>query len=283
MLILHSSRRFSQAGHSVRMLRANRTLLVLAASLFLIASPLVAEDFQKLEPRGYVNDFAGTLDAATVAQLTAICTEVDQKAQAQIAIVTVKTLDGLAAQDFATRLFERWKVGYKGTNRGVMILLAVSDHQYWFEVGYGLEPILPDGKVGGFGREMVPLLRQGDTSGAVLLATQRVAEVIALDKGVHLDSIVSAPSGSAASEPSADDSTSQFPAALLFIVFILAMRFLFFFFSWRKRLRRGVWYGGGFGGFGGGGFGGGSFGGGGGGFGGFGGGCSGGGGAGGSW
>jgi uncharacterized protein len=259
--------------------------LALAASLFLTASPLVGEDFRKLEPRGYVNDFAGALDADSVAQLTAICTEVDQKAQAQIAIVTVKTLDGLVAQDFATRLFERWKVGYKGTNRGVMILLAVSDHQYWFEVGYGLEPILPDGKVGGFGREMVPLLRQGHPNGAVLLATQRVAEVIAQDKGVRLDSIASAPSRAAPAEPSADESPSQFPALVTFIVVILFLRFILFLFSSGRGMRRGGWYSGGFGGggFGGGGFGGGSFGGGGGGFGGFGGGSSGGGGAGGSW
>jgi uncharacterized protein len=56
-------------------------------------------------------------------------------------------------------------------------------------VGYGLEPILPDGKVGGFGREAVPLLRQSDYDGAVLLMTQRVASVIAADKGVTLTSL----------------------------------------------------------------------------------------------
>src|SRR6202162_4979525 len=161
MLTPYSSRQSSRSSCNARRQRSIQTFLVLAAWLFLIASSLRADNLQKLEPRGYVNDFAGALDATTVAQLTVICTEVDQKAQAQIAIVTVKTLDGPVAQAFATRLYARWKVGYKGTNRGVMILLAVSDHQYWFEVGYGLEPILPDGKGGGFGREMVALLRQG--------------------------------------------------------------------------------------------------------------------------
>ncbi len=70
-----------------------------------------------------------------------------------------------------------------------MILVAPNDRKYWTEVGYGLEAILPDGKVGGFGREAVPFLRQNDYSGAVLLITQRVASVIAEDQKVTLDTI----------------------------------------------------------------------------------------------
>jgi hypothetical protein len=99
--------------------------------------------------------------------LTQLSTEVDQKAKAQIAVVTIKTLEGDTVEDFANHLFKKWGVGAKGTDRGVMVLLATDDHKYWTEVGYGLEPILPDGKVGGFGRDMVPLLRQGDYNGAV--------------------------------------------------------------------------------------------------------------------
>ena len=68
----------------------------------------------------------------------------------------------------------------------MLILLAVQDHKYRIEVGYGLEPILTDGKVGGFGREAVPLLRQNDYNGAVSLMTSRVADVIAQDAGIEL-------------------------------------------------------------------------------------------------
>ena len=69
----------------------------------------------------------------------------------------------------------------------MLILLATDDHKYWTTVGYGLESILPDGKVGGFGREMVPVLRSGNYAGAVTLMTARVASVIAEDAGVTLD------------------------------------------------------------------------------------------------
>ena len=61
-------------------------------------------------------------------------------------------------------------MGRKGSDRGVLVLLAVDDHKYRIEVGYGLEGILPDGKVGDIGREMVPDLRAGDYDGAVTLA-----------------------------------------------------------------------------------------------------------------
>jgi uncharacterized protein len=148
-----------------------------------------AEQWKRLNPQGYVNDFAGVLDAATVEKLTAVSTEVDQKAKAQIAVVTIKTLEDDPVEEFANHLFQKWGVGYKGTDRGVMVLLATDDHKYWTEVGYGLEPILPDGKVGGFGRSMIPLLRQGDYNGAVLQMVSQIAEVIARDSHVSLDSL----------------------------------------------------------------------------------------------
>ena len=60
---------------------------------------------------------------------------------------------------------------------------AIQDRHARIEVGYGLEPILPDGKVGGFQREAIPLMRSGDYSQALLLVTTRVADVIAADAG----------------------------------------------------------------------------------------------------
>ena len=156
--------------------------IVLAAAVWVTAEPIAS-----LRPTNYVNDFAGVLDASTQAQLNALCQQVDQKAQAQIAVVTVKSVDGQDVVSYAVALYQKWGIGAKGKDRGVLILLATQDHKYWTAVGYGLEPILPDGKVGGFGREMVPLLRSGDYAGAVTLMTARVASVIAQDAGVTLD------------------------------------------------------------------------------------------------
>jgi uncharacterized protein len=245
---------------------------------FISIAPAHAEQWQKLNFHGYVNDFAGVLNATTVERLTQVCTEVDQKAKAQIAVVTVKTLEGDQVEDFANHLFKNWGVGAKGTDRGVMLLIATGDHKVRTEVGYGLEPILPDGKVGAFEDGMVPLLRQGDYNGAVLLMVFKVTQVIALDSHVSIDSFSGfhPPASAPGAKTELTGGEIIFLLIILLIVAPILLKFL------------GPWFfislllgGGGRGdGWGGGGFGGG---GGGVGFGGFGGGSSGGGGASRSW
>ncbi len=161
-----------------------------SAALFLVvvffASALHAETIADLHPTGYVNDFAGVLSPATRSRLEALCAAVDQQAHAQIAIVTVHTTGDDPIDDFAVRLEEQWKVGPKGSDRGLLLILATDDHHYRFEVGYGLESILPDGLVGDFGRQMVPYLRRNDYDDAVTLGVQSVARVIAQDAKVTL-------------------------------------------------------------------------------------------------
>ena len=272
-------------------LKNSTALFVSIFSLLFIfcAASLLAEQVKDLKPQGYVNDFAGVLSASAKEKLTALCAEVDRKAQAQIAIVTVSSLGGQPIEQFSIDLATQWGVGPKQQARGILILLAPNDRKYRVEVGYGLEAILPDGKVGGFGREMVPLLRRNDYSGAVTLLTERIAAVIAADRGVTLDTL----SGISSPEPQSDNSPAPFGnlvRAFIFAVFIFFpligfLLRLFFGFGGPARSRRGggmwmggPWYGGSSMG------GGGSWGGGGGGgFGGFGGGSFGGGGAGGSW
>ncbi|HXM59936.1 MAG TPA: TPM domain-containing protein [Terriglobales bacterium] len=243
------------------------TALLLSLSLLLCAEPV-----SQLRPTNYVNDFAGVLDPNTVAQLNSICQQVDEKAHAQIAVVTVKTLDGSDIESYAVALFKQWGIGAKATDHGVLILLATQDRRYRIEVGYGLEPILPDGKTGGFGREAVPLLKQNDYNGAVSLLTMRVADVIAQDAGVQLTGArPRAPT--VRQEP--DKGLSVVGIIVLVVIFLILVSTPF------GRLLLFSMLLGGRGG--GGGYGGGGFGSGGGGFGGFGGGGSGGGGASGSW
>jgi uncharacterized protein len=254
--------------------------------LILCAGSIPAEQVKDLKAQGYVNDFAGVLSAPAKEKLAALCAEVDRKAGAQIAVVTVSSLGGESVDQFSFDLATQWGVGPKQQARGILILLAPNDSKYWTEVGYGLEAILPDGKVGGFGREMVPLLRQNDYGGSVTLLTERIAGVIAADRGITLDAL------SGATTPSSEPDASPFHGSnsirlFIFVIFLFfpvlgfILRLLFGGFMGPRR-RGGPWMGGM--GYGGGSWGGGGFGGGGGGgFGGFGGGSFGGGGAGGSW
>src|SRR5690349_4099993 len=169
-------------------MRSLRTSGFFALLCIAFITRLAAEPVNTLKPTGYVNDFAEVLSSESANYLENLCTEVDQKAKAQIAVVTIHSFDGRDIESYAVDLYKAWGIGSKASNRGVLVLLAINDRRYRIEVGYGLEPILPDGKVGGFGREAVPLLQQGDYSGAVRLLTERVAETIAADAGVTLTS-----------------------------------------------------------------------------------------------
>ncbi len=138
-------------------------------------------------PTGYVNDFAGVLAPGTIASVNALCSRVDRLARAQIAVVTIKTLDDdQSIEEFATQLEEKWKVGPKGTDRGVLMVLVMTPRKGRIEVGYGLEGILNDAKVGDIGRSMVPDAQRGDYNAAVPLGVQQIAQVIADDAGVSL-------------------------------------------------------------------------------------------------
>jgi uncharacterized protein len=224
-----------------------------------------------------------------------LCTEVEQKTGAQIAVVTVHSIGNQSIEDYAADLYKQLGVGDKQNSRGVLLLVAPDLRQYRVEVGYGLEPVITDGRAGDAGRAMVPLLRQGDYSGAILTATTQLASYIAADRGVTLSASPALPPSAA--PPSSDG--SGFGGLWIFLG-ILAILFLLGRVSGGRRGGgqyggSGWWilpllFGGGGrrnsgwgGGYGGGGYGGGGFGGGGGGFGGFGGGMSGGGGASGSW
>lgn len=162
-------------------------LLSLAVTPFLPAESVKALP----APTGYVNDFAGVLSPATKQSLEDLCTQVDQQAHAQIAVVTIKTIDdpGTGApsiEEFATQLQEKWKVGAKGTDRGILMLLVMTPRRGRIEVGYGLEGILNDAKVGDIGRAMAPSAQQGDYNTAVPLGVNQIAQVIAKDANVTL-------------------------------------------------------------------------------------------------
>src|SRR5947209_4554243 len=91
-------------------------------ALVCLATVLCAEPIKQLKPTGYVNDFAGVLDASSAESIRNICQQLDQKAKAQIAIVTIKSLDGADIEGYASDLYKAWGIGPKSSNRGVLIL-----------------------------------------------------------------------------------------------------------------------------------------------------------------
>ncbi|MDE1178413.1 MAG: TPM domain-containing protein [Edaphobacter sp.] len=137
-------------------------------------------------PTGYINDFAGVLSGTTKDNLESLCTQVDRQAHAQIAVVTINTLDdGQSIEEFATELEDKWGVGNKD-DRGVLMVFVMKPRKGRIEVGYGLEGILNDAKVGDIGRSMVPAANQGDYNAAIPTGVRQIATVIADDAGVAI-------------------------------------------------------------------------------------------------
>jgi len=259
--------------------RSSRSTIIwffLSLAFTFSALPGFAERVEDLpKPTNYVSDFAHVLSPETADRLNRLCGQLDHSAtDTQIAVVTIKSLDGDEASDFANRLEEKWKVGKKGSDRGILMLFAIQDRKRWIEVGLGLQGILPDAKVGDIGRAMVPDLKQANYDGAITTGVVQIANVVAADAHVSLQDQPDRESVPARRQPV--HHTSLFGLIFKIVIVVLILAFFgvrgLFGFGLGMLMGGGGRRGGGGGGDGGGG-----------GFGGFGGGQSDGGGAGGDW
>ena len=141
-------------------------------------------------PRDYVVDLAGVIPEEVAARLNAFLKELEQKTTAQVLVLTVQSLDGQSIEEFAFQTKEQWKLGQKGKDNGVLIVVAVQDRKYRLEIGYGLESVLPDSLVGTIGRQyLVPYFRKGDYGAGIYAATLAVANTIASDQGVEISNM----------------------------------------------------------------------------------------------
>ena len=179
----------------IRNLRWLTVVLILSVGMLLMAPAGVArgETVEGLgEPTGYVNDLAGVLSHETLDSVSELCDRLDRRAHAQIVVVTLKTIDPdksgatPSIEEFTTALEEKWKVGKKGTDRGILIVLVMNPRRGRIEVGYGLEGVLNDAKAGDIGREMAPYAQKNDYDDAVTLGVREISGIIATDAGVTL-------------------------------------------------------------------------------------------------
>ena len=168
------------------MRRLHRRGASLAVFFVVLSVCALAENINDIRAQGYVTDLAGVINPETRQKIELLATEVEQKTGAQIAVVTVNSLEGRTREDYAVELYKHLAIGSKKNNNGVLILIAPKERQYRVEVGYGLEPVINDARAGDIGRQMVPDLRRGDYSAAAWTAVTGVAQFIAADAGVQL-------------------------------------------------------------------------------------------------
>jgi uncharacterized protein len=159
----------------------------LTASLFLLLAPaMAATNWKSLKPQGYVSDFAGVIDPQSKAELEDYAARVQQGTGAQLAFVTIKSLEGEPIEDVTIDIFKAFGVGQKIKDNGAMVLLAIDDRKSRLEVGPGLGGAIPDGMAGTLLDDMAPALRQGQYGPALISAAVLLGNAIAKDQNVQI-------------------------------------------------------------------------------------------------
>jgi uncharacterized protein len=216
-------------------------------------------------PTHYVEDYANVIDSSEEHSLNGILQKLEQKTTVQYIILTVQSTEGVPIEQFSIECAEKWKLGQKGKDNGMLFVLALKDRRYRFEVGYGLEGFITDQYCGRIGREVLaPLLKKGQFSKGIYEANLQIVKRIAEEYGVSLTGMPKL-----TPVPVRDRNVSSpccsiiLPFLLLLIMFLgiagrgWGLLFLPFFFGGSGGYGRsgsygGGSFGGGFGGFGGG-------------------------------
>ena len=159
----------------------------LAASLVILLAPaFAATDWKALKPQGYVSDFAGVIDAQSKAELEDYAARVQQGTGAQLAFVTLKSLEGQPIEDVTIDIFKAFGVGQKVKDNGAMVLLSIGDRKSRLEVAPGLGGAIPDGMAGTLLDDMAPALRQQQYGAALVSAAVLLGNAIAKDQNVQI-------------------------------------------------------------------------------------------------
>jgi uncharacterized protein len=159
-----------------------KTRFIIALISFIVcAQSVYALDVPYL--MGRVNDYAGILSEAAVNDLEKTLRDFEQKTTCQIALLTIKSLEGENLEQFSIKVAETWKLGQKKKDNGVLLLIAQNDRQMRIEVGYGLEGSLTDYASGRIiANEIVPYFKKGDYNAGITNGVSTIIRTITAGK-----------------------------------------------------------------------------------------------------
>jgi uncharacterized protein len=156
---------------------------LLAAFLLCLALAFPASAVELPALRGYVNDYAGLLSPGTAATLEGELRAFEKTDSTQIVVLTVPTLGGENLEEFSIRVAEAWRIGQKGVDNGVILLVARAERKIRIEVGRGLEGKLTDLVSGRIIRgDIGPRFKAGDMDGGIAAG---VASIMAVAQGEY--------------------------------------------------------------------------------------------------
>jgi uncharacterized protein len=143
------------------MVKSKSSIILISFILFCFIPLSSAVEYPT--PTGYVNDFASMLSPSDIARLNNEITAIETNTTVEIAIVTVDSLQGVSVEEYAVKLFEKWGIGQKEKDKGLLILVSKNDREYRIETGYGLEGTINAARAGRIGREILePNFKNGE-------------------------------------------------------------------------------------------------------------------------
>lgn len=195
--------------------RLARTLCIVF--LFFLICTASALDIPPLQ--GPVNDYARLFTPQELEALNSYLYAVDRKSDLQIAVLTIPSLEGENLEDYAIRVAERWEIGQKGKDSGVLLLVAAEDRKLRIEVGYGLEGLITDAQASRIIRSVIaPEFKRQRYGEGVLLGVKTITGLVLQDETLISQSM---------RQPDRQDSSVPLPALLLFIIiYLLGARFM---------------------------------------------------------
>ncbi len=209
-------------------------LLVLFAGLY-TALALEVPD----HPASHITDFTGTLTQSDISYLNRKLSNFEDRTSNQIAVLIIPSLEGDNLEDYSIRLAEKWKIGQRDKDNGVILLIVKNDRKLRIEVGYGLEAMLPDSRAGSIIRDNIaPDFKQGKFFAGINKAIDGI--MVSIDPEIR------------SSKSRLKKRTKTSPAektvasgTVLFIVIVFAFLILGTFPAKPYSARRGYYYGGG--------------------------------------
>ena len=148
-----------------------------------------SDDFKSMDERipalgtRRVVDEAGVLTQDEIESLTAQIDAYEAASEGQMAVFIIRSLHGDAIEDFSLATAEKWKIGWRGEDNGVLLLLAMDEHESRLEIGYGLEGVINDARAGDILREMAPYMRRGEYAHAISFAIASVSAFVLHENG----------------------------------------------------------------------------------------------------
>jgi uncharacterized protein len=129
--------------------------------------------------RSWVSDMARVIDASTEAKLNSLLASLERRTTAEMAVVTIRSTDGSTPKQFATRLFNRWGIGKRAKDNGVLMLVVMDARRMEVETGNGMESILPNARVQMILEdEAVPFFKNDEYGAGILAGVEVLAQDI---------------------------------------------------------------------------------------------------------